>query len=152
MGLRCCVQAFLVVVSRGCASSWCMGFPWWLLLLQSTGSRHAGFSGCGPWALGHRLSSCGTMLSCSAACDIFPDPRDHTCVSCIGRWILNHYTTRAGLTGKTKKPPAMQEMHSDVGSIPGGNGNPPQYPCLKNPMERGAWWATVHDITIVRHD
>ena len=42
----------------------------------------------------------------------------------------------------------------DMGSIPGsgrfpgeGNGNPLQYSCLGNPMERGAWWATVHDVT-----
>ena len=39
----------------------------------------------------------------------------------------------------------------DSGPIPGsgisprvGNGNPLQYSCLKNPMDRGAWWATVH--------
>ena len=39
----------------------------------------------------------------------------------------------------------------DAGSIPGlgrspgeGNGNPLQYPCLENPMDRGAWRATVH--------
>ena len=39
----------------------------------------------------------------------------------------------------------------DLGSIPGlgrssgeGNGNPFQYACLENPMDRGAWWATVH--------
>ena len=39
----------------------------------------------------------------------------------------------------------------DLGSIPGsgrspgeGNGNPLQYSCLENPMDRGAWWATVH--------
>ena len=39
----------------------------------------------------------------------------------------------------------------DMGSIlgwgrspGGGNGNPLQYFCLENPMERGAWWATVH--------
>ena len=31
----------------------------WLLLLQSTGSRHAGFSSCGSWALEHRLNRCG---------------------------------------------------------------------------------------------
>ena len=38
----------------------------------------------------------------------------------------------------------------DVGWIPGsgrspggGNGNPLQYSCLENPMDRGAWWATV---------
>ena len=28
-----------------------------------------------------------------------------------------------------------------------GNGNPLQYSCLENPMERGAWWATVHGVT-----
>ena len=41
-----------------------------------------------------------------------------------------------------------------VGLIPGsgrspggGNGNPLQYSCLENPMDRGAWWATVHGVT-----
>ena len=41
----------------------------------------------------------------------------------------------------------------DMGSIPGwgrspggGNGNPIQYSCLGNPMDRGAWWAAVHGI------
>ena len=47
----------------------------------------------------------------------------------------------------------------DLGSIPGsgrspgeGNGNPLQYSCLENPMDRGAWWATVHGVTRVGHD
>ena len=41
-----------------------------------------------------------------------------------------------------------------AGSIPGwgrsageGNGNPPQYSCLENSTDQGAWWATVHHIT-----
>ena len=34
----------------------------------------------------------------------------------------------------------------------GGNGNPLQYPCLGNPMDRGAWQATVHGITKVGHN
>ena len=41
----------------------------------------------------------------------------------------------------------------DAGSIPGsgrspegGHGNPLQYSCLENPMDRGSWWATVHEI------
>ena len=45
------------------------------------------------------------------------------------------------------------------GSIPGsgrspggGSSNPLQYSCLGNPMDRGAWWATVHGITRVGHD
>ena len=42
----------------------------------------------------------------------------------------------------------------DPGSIPGlgrspgeGNGKPLQYSCLENPMDRGAWQATVHGVT-----
>ena len=42
----------------------------------------------------------------------------------------------------------------DTGSIPGlgrsprdGTGNPLQYSGLENPMDRGAWWATVHGVT-----
>ena len=36
---------------------------------------------------------------------------------------------------------------SDGRSPGGGNGTPLQYPCLKNPMDRGAWWAIVHRVT-----
>ena len=36
----------------------------------------------------------------------------------------------------------------DVMLVPGGgNGNPLQYSCLENPMDRGAWQATVHGVT-----
>ena len=44
----------------------------------------------------------------------------------------------------------VREVGSTLGSgrFPrGGHGNPPQYSCLENPMDRGAWWATVHRIT-----
>ena len=35
-----------------------------------------------------------------------------------------------------------------LGRSPGeGNGNPLQYSCLENPMNRGAWWATIHEVT-----
>ena len=41
----------------------------------------------------------------------------------------------------------------DPGAIPGsgrspaeGNGNPLQYSCLENPMDRGTWWATIHGV------
>ena len=32
------------------------------------------------------------------------------------------------------------------------NGNPLQYSCLENPMDRGAWWATIHGSQRVGHD
>jgi len=39
-----------------------------------------------------------------------------------------------------------------LGRSPGeGNGNPLQYSCLENPMDRGAWRATVHGVTELRH-
>ena len=50
-GLHCCVQAFLIVASRGYSLLRCVGFSlWWLLLLRSMGSRYVGFSSCGTWA------------------------------------------------------------------------------------------------------
>ena len=53
LGLRCCTWAFSSCGERGRGYSllWCAGFSLrWLLLLQSTGSRCAGFSSCGMWA------------------------------------------------------------------------------------------------------
>ena len=60
----------------------------------------------------------------------------------LPRWLSSKETTcNAGATG-------------DSGSIPGsgrssggGCDNPLQYSCLENPMDRRAWWATVHRVT-----
>ena len=39
------------------------------------------------------------------------------------------------------------DLSPGLGRSPGeGNGNPLQYYCLENPMDRGAWWATVHGV------
>ena len=53
-----------------------------------------------------------------------------------------------------KNPHANAEDIRDAGLIPGqedpleeGVANPLQYSCLENPMDRGAWWATVHGVT-----
>ena len=66
---------------------------------------------------------------------------------------LQVYSLPTKLKGKptvVKNPPANAR---DMGSIPGpgrspgeGNGNPLQYSFLENPMDRGAWPATVHRI------
>ena len=52
-----------------------------------------------------------------------------------------------------KNPPANTGDTADAGSVPGlgrspggGNGNPCQYSCLENPMDRGAWRATIHEV------
>ena len=53
-----------------------------------------------------------------------------------------------------KNMPAKAGDIGDMGSITGwgrspigGNGNPLQYSCLKNPMDKGAWWTTVQRLT-----
>ena len=52
-----------------------------------------------------------------------------------------------------KKPPVKVGDIKDTGSIPGlrrpprgGHSNPLQDSCLENPMDRGAWWVTVHRV------
>ena len=52
-----------------------------------------------------------------------------------------------------KNPLANAGDIRDLGSVLGsgrfpgeGHGNPPQYSCLENPMDRGAWWTAVHEV------
>ena len=53
-----------------------------------------------------------------------------------------------------KNPTASAGDVRDLGLTPGsgvspggGHGNPLQYSCPENPMDRGAWWATVHGVS-----
>ena len=57
-----------------------------------------------------------------------------------------------GFPGSSKVKASARNV-GDPGSIPGlgrspgeGNGNPLQCSCLENPMDGGAWWATVHGV------
>ena len=63
-------------------------------------------------------------------------------------WFLLLWASQVALV--VKYPPASAGDLRDSGLIPGlgrspgkGNGNPLQYSCLENPMDRGAYWATV---------
>ena len=74
-----------------------------------------------------------------------------------GVWALSlHLNSSSGLPGGSvvKNPPASAGDSGDASSISGsgrslgeGNGNPFQHSCLGNPMDRGAWWATVHRVS-----
>ena len=73
-----------------------------------------------------------------------PPGLSFTGVSC---WL---YMKTSHVAQMVKNPPANA---GHPGWIPGsgrspggGNGNPLQYSCLENPMDRGAWWATVHRV------
>ena len=67
-------------------------------------------------------------------------------------YIKNIYLTQVALV--VRNPPANEGDARDAGSTPGsgrspevGNGNPLQYSCLENSMERGTWWAAIHGAT-----
>ena len=71
--------------------------------------------------------------------------------------ILSPWASQVALL--VKYPPTSAGDPGDLGSIPGsgrspggGRGNPLQYPCLENPMDRGAWRATVRGLHRVSHD
>ena len=69
----------------------------------------------------------------------------------LGPASLTPGTSQVALV--VKNLPANAEDVREAGLIPrsgrfhgGGNGNPRQYSCLENPMDRGAWQATVHRV------
>ena len=97
--------------------------------------------------------------------------RDQTQVPCIGRvepldrqgspyslfiylfiyfywWVVFHYGPPRWLSGKESACNVRNEgLIPGSGRSPGeGNGNPLQYSSLGNPMDRGAWWTTVHGV------
>ena len=75
----------------------------------------------------------------------------------IGACIFSETTNRGGgylLDIGGNEPPANAGDTRDAGSIPGlgrspggGHGNSLQYSCLENPMDRGAWRATIHQVS-----
>ena len=84
-----------------------------------------------------------------------PDPgiKAHlSCISCIGRWA-----SQVALV--VKNLPANAGERRDTGSITGSgrslwgvHGNPLQYSCLENHMDKGAWQTTVQGSQRVRND
>ena len=65
---------------------------------------------------------------------------------------MNCFYSQRGFPGGSEVKASAWNV-GDLGSIPGwgrfpgeGNGNPLQYSCLENPMDGGAWWATVHRV------
>ena len=95
------------------------------------------------------------FLSCATITVLCIPP--YWCIYSFLQCFLNIYHILRGFPGGSvvKNPP----VHAgDVGSIPGsgrslggGNGNPLQYSCLENPMDRGDWWDTVHGSQRVGH-
>ena len=96
---------------------------------------------------------CWDLLSCGSINSRVTEPVSGVFTDMVtivkGQWL---FRTPRGFSGGSvvKNLPANA---GDMGSIPGsgrspgeGNDNPLQYSCLGNPMNRGAWWATVHGV------
>ena len=74
----------------------------------------------------------------------------------LSNWTELNWMVRSGASQVAlvvKNPPANAGELRDAALIPGsgrslggGHGNPLQYSCLESPMDRGAWWATVHRV------
>ena len=84
--------------------------------------------GCRLW--GHRVGHDWSDLAAAAASYGFV-------------WWLNSKES-AGNAGDTGDASLISGLGRSSG---GGNGYPLQYSCRENPMDRGAWWATVHGFT-----
>ena len=146
-----------------------------------------GLSSCSSQTPEHRLSSCGTGLSCSVAQGSGFKPMSPALAGGVlttkppGKPLAqafldllqsahsNSYTFSEAHTPRTlseswnnlnacpwvsgKESASKAGVAGDVGLIPGlgrspggGPGNPLKYSCLENPMDRGAWQATVHRV------
>ena len=71
-------------------------------------------------------------------------------LSLVWKLCLREWASQVVLV--VKNLPANAGDVRDLGSIPGlgrspggGHGNPLQYSCLENPIDRGVWWTTVHE-------
>ena len=141
------------------------------VLLPGKSHRWRGLVGCSPW--GHWESDMTERLhfhfsfSCIGEgngnplqCSCLENPRDG------GAWwaavygvaqswtLLKRLSSSSSRVLVVKNPSANAWEVKDMGLIPGwgrssrgGHGNPLQYSCLEDPMDRGAWRATVHRIT-----
>ena len=94
--------------------------------------------------LSNSMRECNTAVLES---DLLGSASDH-CWQCDFKEAKEVYRIPRRLSGKESTCQA-----GDMGSVPGlerspgeGNGNRLQYPCLGNPMDRGAWWAAVHGV------
>ena len=81
-------------------------------------------------------------------------------ISCKESDTTEQLTLWGFLGGTSDKEPICQcRGHKSMGqsldwedSPGGGHGNPLQYSCLENPMDRGTWQATIHRSQRIRHD
>ena len=132
---------------------WVRKIPWrraWLstpVLLPGKFHGQRSLTGCRPW--GHKEWDMTEQLNWTEL--NWSDIREDDSVIKRTRILIN--ATSLDFPGGSEGKVSAYNA-GDMGSIPGtgrspgeGNGNPLQYSCLENPMDRGAWETTVHGVT-----
>ena len=137
------------------------GLPWWPLRLAHPPAVGGASGGLSPRMLGVLGLSIGQsslrwrLIAVSMCVTLLTDHAEHflTCLLNIGIDVCLWGLPR-GLNGKESACSAgATGFIPGSGRSPGGqHGNPLQYSCLENLMDRGAWRVTVHRVTRVRHD
>ena len=147
------------------------------VLLPGKSHGRRSLVGCSPWGrkesdtteqlhFHFSLSCIGEGNGNPLQCSCLENPRDggDLWASVYGvaqsqtqlKWLSSSSSSRAFSLGSPGGSDGKESgcNAGDPDSIPGsgrshgeGNGNPPQYSCLENPLDRGAWWATVHGVT-----
>ena len=90
----------------------------------------------------------GNPLQCSC----LENPHGQKNLAGYSLWGLKELDTTEWLSTAQHKPVLVSEKQSWKEKHGIGNGNPLQYSCLENSTDRGAWRATVHEVTKVRHN
>ena len=117
----------LVVASGSYSLLRCPGFSLrWLLLLQSTGSRHAGFSSCDQRALERRLSCCGTRASLPCRMWDLPGPGMEPVSPALAGGVLTTAPPRKSL----KCSYLSVQCNNNTNFLPNGKSLVLDNPCL----------------------
>ena len=118
---------------------WCSCFVWSLVpehfRTRNLGTHLEVVAGGACWMVQHKGSMSSVGLK---SFDISPCSLGFLCSSMGKESACN--AGDLGLIPRSERSPGER------------NGNSLQYSCLENPMDRGAWWGTVHEVTRVGHD
>ena len=115
------------------------------------------------WQIDGETIETVTDFICLSSINMADGDCSHEIKRCLllGRKAMTNLDSKAEMDEPRVKSEREKQISyiNDLDSIPGlgkssgeGNGYPLQYSCLENSKDRGPWWATLHEVTRVRHN